>query len=97
MTNENKQPEIIRLSNGLEAQLLVPNLQEGDSLSVVNTEVLKRIVSHLPKVSINEIKYEMKENIDSCLDIHEYLNALKEELSFHSSVNVIANFFYKDK
>lgn len=93
---ENKtQPEVTRLPNGTEATLLLANLQEGEKLSIVSTEVLKGILSYLPKTTLLETVLKMQEKLNYCKDMGEYLHTLHSELCFHKSVNVMQEFLFK--
>ncbi len=78
------------------ASFLVPELNENEELSVVSTEVLKKIISFLPREHFLETKNDLIHFIRSCNNMEEYCKLLQDELSFHSSINLIESFFKDD-
>ncbi len=75
------------------ASFLVPELSENQELSVVGTDVLKKILQYLPKDTLSKVKRDFVCAVEGTLNIEDYLLIIKNELSFHSSVNMIESFF----
>lgn len=73
--------------NGKQAIVLVPELV--NDLAVVDLNVLKRLATFLPKASIHQIKSDFKARLDECNGLGEYVDALRDELSFHETCNLI--------
>lgn len=73
--------------NGKPCLVLVPELV--NELAVVDLNVIKRLASFLPKASVNQIKSDFKDRMDGCNSLEMYVEALRNELSFHETVNLI--------
>jgi hypothetical protein len=83
---------VISLPDGRQAALLVPDLNEGQSLSVVSTDVLEKLIKLLGRSKFEDQKFLFCENLSRAKNINEYTVLLTEELNFHRSVNIIESF-----
>lgn len=81
------QIQTVQLPDGRTAQLIVPELVE--QLAVVDLNVIKRLAALLANANIQQIKRQFKDKLDECYDMEAYVTALRNELSFHETVNMI--------
>lgn len=79
--------QTVTLPDGRTAQLIVPELVKD--LAVVDLNVVKRLAALLPNANIHQIKRQFKDQLDNCSNISEYVAVLRDELSFHETVNMI--------
>lgn len=95
MKTNNQTPEfkIIQLEDSREANFLVPEIFENQSLSVVSTDVLEKLLRLLPNTAFDEIKSRLIGKIGSSNDLGDLCKVLQNELNFHKSVNLIESFF----
>lgn len=77
----------INLPDGRVATLIVPELVE--QLAVVDLNVIKRLAQMLPSANYRQIRNDFKLRLDSCDNLESYVTALRDELSFHETVNMI--------
>lgn len=80
--------QTINLPDGRVAKLIVPELVQ--ELAIVDLNVIKRLAALLPQASLRTIRNEFKEKLDRCNTMAEYVEMLRNELSFHETVNIIA-------
>lgn len=79
--------ETVSLPDGRTAQLIVPELVK--ELAVVDLNVIKRMAGMLQTASLSQIKTDFKNRLNECSTLIEYMEALRDELSFHETVNMI--------
>jgi hypothetical protein len=79
-------PETIEI-NGKQAIVLVPELV--NELAVVDLNVVKRLAALLPTANLRAIKEEFTEKLRSATTMEQYVAILRDELSFHETVNLI--------
>jgi hypothetical protein len=77
----------VQLADGREAKLIVPALVK--SLAIVDLAVITRLAEMLPSVPLYELTSEMAQKINTCYTFEEYIEALRAELSFHETVNIL--------
>lgn len=75
------------------APFLVPELNEGQKLAVVDEGVLKYLTDLLPTASFEEIKHEFIEKIRDTYTLKKMLVAIRETLVFHETCNVLERYF----
>lgn len=79
--------QTINLPDGREAKLIVPELVKD--LAIVDLNVVKRLAILCQAASYSQIRSEFKHQLDGCSNLAEYVEALRNELSFHETVNMI--------
>lgn len=83
--------------DGVEASVLVADLNEGQKLSVITNSLLQRLTKLLPKAKTREVISEFVDKLrdynNSEPKIEGFVQMLQEELDFHKSVNMINEFF----
>lgn len=88
--------EILNLPNGKTATLLVPEANQDQELSVVDTEVLRYLISNLPKSpksQVDQIKKHIIIGVQESKNLYELCDLLQKEVNFYKSVNMIESFF----
>lgn len=91
------QHEMVALPNGKEAPVLVANLNESIDLVIVSKNVLSYLTKLLPKASVRNI---IMAHVGNCNNlkykegatIEEFVDILRAELEFHTSVNIIQEY-----
>jgi len=83
-----QQFETVHLPNGRTAM----NLCHADDseLAIVHLDVIKRLSKQLPKINFDMLRQELAEKIITCDTLPEMLAAMKDEIAFHETVNLIS-------
>lgn len=61
-------------------------------LALVDLAILKRVVWHLPKASVRDIKDAAINHINQCSTVEEIVAFMEDEIAFHKSVNLIREY-----
>lgn len=77
----------IALSNSQNAVLVTA--VNNNKLAVVDLLVLQRLADLLPKANLGEIKELLCNQLHNVVSIEQYVDLLKNEVSFHETVNLI--------
>lgn len=79
--------QTIVLPNGKSAVVIIPELV--DQLAVVDLKVIKRLASLLPTADFSEIQSDFIDKVNRTHNLTDFISVLKDEVSFHESVNLI--------
>lgn len=80
----------VTIGENKEAVLLVPEI-EGQ-LAIVHLATIQRLASMLPRVSLEDIRRDMRDRIMGAQTLEEYVATLEGELAFHKSINLITEY-----
>lgn len=86
MNKEKSKHNIIKLEDKLAVSFMPQN--EGCP-AVVDFDVLKRLVSALPSANIDITKDSMKDKIDECHTMREYIEVLSKEVAYRTAIQKI--------
>lgn len=87
MKTENCKTESVQINSTCEAVVISPNLTAR--MALVDLQTLKRITSMLSEANFGDIKMQFVQELASTQNLEQYTEAMRAELLFHESVNLI--------
>lgn len=99
-TPKNAGIEMVQLPNGKEAPLLVADLMSDIQMAIISQNVLAKLIALLPMASLSGIVQEFADKVQQFdykarqgkVTIEDFADLLREELEFHTSVNLIQEY-----
>lgn len=99
-TTKNAEIQKVQLPNGKEAPLLVADLMSDIQMAIISQNVLAKLIALLPMANLSGIVQEFADKVQQFdtkarqgkVTIEDFADLLREELEFHTSVNLIQEY-----
>lgn len=88
---------VVQLPDGRKAENFAADLNADQPLALIPQGVLSFLVSLLPQADIAKIMHTFHEKTERVETIEQWVQLLRDELEFHTSVNLLQEYFHAEE